>query len=423
MRLRFLCFLSLLTTGFVLGGCSSFTIVKPSQGQSVTTQPVSVDITWNDSNMASIQLTVDGVDQTGSFTFTDLKNTAGTVIGREAKHDFNFQLGQHTVGASGTYYFLYTQNASATTTFTVSAPPPPPPTISSLSKDYGPSGTSVTIAGTNFSTTCSNNTIKFGGVPVPAANVSTNCSSTAISFTVPTSASFGSNNVTVSANNTASNTSAFRVVSAAGNFTEITADIENRTASTLCTTGSVKLNICSGTNCSQPTYPLTASFTTSGGAAIGQPLGFHANGTGTTGIGGAGFSLCTVGVVLDADTHSNGTSAQAMGIQFLDLVSKRLFPNSGEYFFNYGAGNVSYVPRIFRSPDGTILIVATVSTTGPSKLTAAVIDQGNPNAPANTNCTSTNATNAFLASVTASNTGNKVNISLAGTTCSAIALH
>jgi VCBS repeat-containing protein len=411
MRLRLLCLLSFVAASFVLGGCSSFKIVTPVDGSTNVTAPVNADITWNDSNMTAIHFTVDGADQTGAFTITN------TATGGEAKSTLALQPGQHTVGASGTYKFIYTQNATALSTFKVSGPVVPTPTISSLTPNMGPKNTTVKITGTNFSANCADNTITFGTGSAVATGP---CSSTVINFTVPAQASFGSNNVTVTVQNVKSAAAAFTVAREPGVFVEITSDIENHIASTQCSTGAAKLNICTGVNCSAPTFPFTASFTNSTGTAIGQPMGFHLNGTGTSGIGGAGFSLCTVGVVLDADTHTNGTSAQAMGIQFLDLSTKQLFPLGG-YFFNYGApNNASYVPRIFRSPDGTILIVATASTIGPSTLTAAVIDQANPSTPANTTCTATSATPAFSASITASNT---VSISLSGTACNAITIH
>lgn len=412
MRLRLFFFLSLAATAFLLGGCSSFKIVSPVDGATNVTAPVHAGITWNDSNMTAIHFTVDGADQTGAFAVTN------TSTGGEAMSTLALSPGQHIVGASGDYYFLYTQHASATSTFTVPQPTVPAPTISSLTPASGPKGTVVTIAGANFSATCSDNTVAIGNATVqPNAP----CSSTSINFNVPAQANFGSNNVTVAVQAAKSAPANFTVFRTAGPFVEITTDIEGKTASTQCSTAAAKLNICSGANCSAPTFPFTASFTNSTGTAIGQPLGFHKNGTGTSGIGGAGFSLCSVGVVLDADTHSNGSSSLAMGIQFLDLATGHLFPLSGQYFFNYGApNNASYVPRIFRSPDGTILIVATASPIGPSSLTAAVIDQVNPNQPANTTCTSTAATNAFLASITSTNT---VSISLAGTTCGAITIH
>ena len=411
MRLRVMCLLSLVAASFLLGGCSSFKIVTPADGSTNVTAPVNADITWNDSNMTAIHFTVDGVDKTGAFTISN------TATGGEAKTTLALQPGQHTVGATGNYQFIYAQTATALSTFTVSGPVVPTPTISSLTPNIGPKGTTVKITGTNFSANCGDNTIAFG---TGSATATAPCTATELNFSVPAQASFGSNNVTVTVQNVKSAAAAFTVARAPGLFVEITADIENNITSKPCSTGATKLNVCAGTNCSAPTYPYTASFTTSGNAAIGQPLGYHKNGTGTSGIGGAGFSLCTVGVVLDADTHSNGTSAQAMGIQFLDLSSGHLFPLSG-YFFNYGApNNASYVPRIFRSPDGTILIVATASTIGPSTLTAAVVDQANPNTPANTTCTSMSANANFSASITASNT---VSISLAGTNCSAIAIH
>jgi ligand-binding sensor domain-containing protein len=67
------------------------------------------------------------------------------------------------------------------------------PTITSLSLASGPVGTSVTIAGTNFSTTASNNLVKFNGV---SATV-TASTATSITTTVPTGATSGTISVVV----------------------------------------------------------------------------------------------------------------------------------------------------------------------------------------------------------------------------------
>ena len=57
----------------------------------------------------------------------------------------------------------------------------PPPTISSFSPTSGPSGTTVTITGTNFNTTASNNIVWFGAVQATV----TAATSTSLSVTVP----------------------------------------------------------------------------------------------------------------------------------------------------------------------------------------------------------------------------------------------
>lgn len=179
-------------------------------------------------------------------------------------------------------------------------------------------------------------------------------------------------------------------------------------------TQAVRLTVCSGVNCEAPTDPYTATFNrVAGDAQIGQPMGFYKNNARVSNLGGAGFSLCNVGAVLDGDTSS--LSPQLMGIQFLDLATGRAFAPGGYYFFSYvtPSGNAPYVPRIFRSPDGTILIVVTASSIGPTELTAAGLDQVNPGNP-DQSCQSQSASNAFSASITASN---QISASLAGTAC------
>ncbi len=67
------------------------------------------------------------------------------------------------------------------------------PTISSFSPASGPVGTTVTIAGSNFSTTPSNNIVFFGGVRATV----TNATSTSLSVTVPMGATYQPISVTV----------------------------------------------------------------------------------------------------------------------------------------------------------------------------------------------------------------------------------
>lgn len=66
-------------------------------------------------------------------------------------------------------------------------PATPPPTITRFSPASGTEGTSVTITGTNFSTTASGNTVKFNGTP---ATVSA-ATATSLTVNVPTGVSTG----------------------------------------------------------------------------------------------------------------------------------------------------------------------------------------------------------------------------------------
>jgi gliding motility-associated-like protein len=83
------------------------------------------------------------------------------------------------------------------------------PTITSLTPSSGPIGTTVTITGTNFSTTPANNTVKFNGT----TSVVTASTATSITTTVPAGATTGKVSVTVGGN-TAISTNDFTVTSA-----------------------------------------------------------------------------------------------------------------------------------------------------------------------------------------------------------------
>jgi hypothetical protein len=88
-------------------------------------------------------------------------------------------------------------------TFTVTTLPPP--TITSLTPNTGPTGTSVVIAGTNFGTAQNTSTVKFNGVPASV----TSWSPTSITATVPPTAMTGP--VIVTVNGVASNSNTFTV--------------------------------------------------------------------------------------------------------------------------------------------------------------------------------------------------------------------
>ncbi len=306
---------------------------------------------------------------------------------------------------------------SATSNFTLNIGSAP--TISSVSPTAQSRGGSVTISGANFDTTCANDNVTIGGV---AAIPTAPCLAASLKVTVPAGAGFEPNpgQLTVTTGAGTSNVS-FVVARQAGAFTEITSSIEGKVSGQTCSNGTVQVQVCSS-NCGSSSPYVATYKKVSGGAQIGQPIAFYENNSShfLSGLGGAGFSACALGVVLDGDTNVTGASAQWMGIIFLDLTSGNPLP---EYYFNYydpaGTGaNNSYQPRILRSPDSTILILASASTIGPSALTAAVFDQANPHGGVQT-CQSSNISNTVSASITASN---QVSVSLAGTACT-IAIH
>jgi gliding motility-associated-like protein len=90
-----------------------------------------------------------------------------------------------------------------TSDFTVTAPLP---TITSFTPASGPVGTTVTITGTNFSTTAANNTVAFNGT----TSIVTASTATSITTTVPVGATTGKISVTVGTN-TATSTNDFTV--------------------------------------------------------------------------------------------------------------------------------------------------------------------------------------------------------------------
>lgn len=86
------------------------------------------------------------------------------------------------------------------------------PTITSFTPASGPVGTSVTITGTNFSTTPANNTVRFNGMLATVIN----SSATTINTTVPAGATTGTITVTV-AGNTATSATSFTVTTGTSN--------------------------------------------------------------------------------------------------------------------------------------------------------------------------------------------------------------
>ena len=79
----------------------------------------------------------------------------------------------------------------------------PAPTISSFSPTSGAEGISVTITGTNFSTTAGNNAVKFNGT---TATITGTPTATSITATVPTGATTGAITVTVAGQTATSST-------------------------------------------------------------------------------------------------------------------------------------------------------------------------------------------------------------------------
>jgi hypothetical protein len=353
---------------------STFTVVGPGFSLSApaitvtrgTSKALTISVSPSGGFTGPVAVTIAGLPTGVTATPAAFTLASGTLMGTTMiAASATAPLGSTTPSLSGTSGSI--SSPPATFNLTVAAPSP---TIASAAPSSQSRGGTVVITGTNFDPVCANNSVVVG----TASATPTACSATSITFAVPATAPFGATTVKVITNGVSSTTLPFRVTRAAGPFVEITADISGQTTNRTCTPGgTIKVEVCS--NCGYAA-PFAATFkTVANNAAIGSTIEFHKNSAGVAGLGGAGFSLCTSGIVLDGD--ASAYQAQLMNLQFRQLPSGTPFL-MGTLPFNYGtpSGTASYVPRILRSADGTIIMVVTASSIGPSELTATFIDQG-----------------------------------------------
>jgi len=206
-----------------------------------------------------------------------------------------------------------------------------------------------------------------------------------------------------------SNSLAFTTARQAGNFVEITSDIVGQVLSRTFSAGTIKVDVCPP-NC--PGYVTGAHVAflkkISNNAIIGAPITFFKNNPRVAGLGGVGFNLCHTGIVLDG----NATSylPQLMAFKMINLTTGA---QSSAYSFNFvtPARNTSYNPRIFRSPDGTIILYMTPANIGPAQLTAGFVDTAK-----SFTVIKQIAINAIYGIINAAVTSdNKINFSFAGT--------
>jgi Carboxypeptidase regulatory-like domain/IPT/TIG domain len=190
--------------------------------------------------------------------------------------------------------------------------PTPAPSISNLSPNNGPVGTSVTITGTNFNATQGTSTVTFNGVSATP----TNWSATSISVPVPSSATTGP--VVVTVNSQASNGSTFTVKPNINNLSPTTGSTGTAVTITGTTFGSTQ-----GT--STVTFNGTAATPTSWNAtSIAAPVPSGAT-TGPVVVtvnsqasNGATFTISTTGSITGTITRSsdnapiNGALVEAM---------------------------------------------------------------------------------------------------------------
>jgi gliding motility-associated-like protein len=138
-------------------------------------------------------------NNTVKFNGTTATATASTTTNITTTVPAGASTGKITVTVGG-------NTATSATNFTVTAPLP---TITSFTPASGPIGTTVTITGTNFSSTPANNTVKFNGTTAVASASTT----TSITTTVPVGATTGTITVTVGGN-TATSATNFTVTAA-----------------------------------------------------------------------------------------------------------------------------------------------------------------------------------------------------------------
>jgi len=305
------------------------------------------------------------------------------------------------------------------------------PSISGVTPTMRPTGGSVTIAGSGFDPVCAMNTVTIGGATVAP----TTCApaGTSLSIVVPSQASYGSTQIAVSVAGLTSNAVAFTVSREPGAFVDITDDVSNQIASgRTCTGGpggSVRLDV-SGTSPFSASYVrLTTPPATAGAIAFKKDtplITAYPGGAGEViqNLGGAGFSLCRLGVVLDADARAD--AQRVLAVRLLDLqTGTKGTPYGFDYYSPAGQQGNTYLytrsaPTIFRSQDGTIILVEHPSTTAINRVAIGVIDATRLGQPGQLiRIVETSATQAGFASAQL-NASNQIVVTVAGTTYPAI---
>jgi gliding motility-associated-like protein len=174
------------------------------------------------------------------------------------------------------------------------------PTISSFTPTSGPTGTTVTITGTNFSTSPANNTVQFNGTTA----VVTASTATSITTSVPSGATTGTITVTV-AGNTATSASNFTVTAGP------VININIQPSSTAVCNGVTTSFTTAATGTTNITYQWQFSTTVAGTYTdIANGSGYSNVATAslaviTSGNFGAGFYRCKINGDLAANVFSN----------------------------------------------------------------------------------------------------------------------
>lgn len=173
----------------------------------VGTDKIEVDVT----DAASTRAT--DVGATGSITKATPGSLLKVKVGEKAGNTT-----QYTFAINPTPITL-TNNATTNVTITAT---PTPVTITSLTPGFGVLGTTVTIAGSGFSTLASNNTVKFGSTTATISSV--NVTGTSMDVIVPAGVS-GSQSVTVKVGSQTSAASNFEVVPVISSLDTVTGTV------------------------------------------------------------------------------------------------------------------------------------------------------------------------------------------------------
>lgn len=346
------------------------------QSFSLTVAPDPANLTKGGSQKLTI-----GVSRQGGFTSavnTSFLNLPSGVSANPATQTISGNSGTSTLSASTsatsgqfTSAVMGTSGSlTAQKNFQIKIATPPNPRISSVTPNVQQKGGTIIITGTDFDSNCANNVVKLGGVPTTP----TVCSSTSLTVQVPQQAGFGPTQLMVTSGGRSSNSTAFTVARQFGNFVEITNGIVSQRSTRICSTGAVRVDVCAPNCPGYVTGAYVAFFKkTSNNANIGSPITFFKDNPRVGTLGGVGFSLCDIGIVLNA--NATVSMSQLMSFNFLNLDTGANFQAS-PYGFNWVTpSGASYSPRIFRSPDGTIILVITPANLAPSQLTAGFVDK------------------------------------------------
>lgn len=318
-------------------------------GLSLTTNPTSLKLAKNSSAPVAVIASSGCGGGTVNVTFPTLPpgvTATPSTLTITSSATTNIQAsasaptGKYTVPVSGTAGSL-----SASTSFSIDLGTP---TVTSVTPNVQVKGGTLTIAGSGFDPLCTLNLVTLGGVNVTPSICSP--AGTSVSIQIPPQANYGATQTIVTVGGLLSNSVPLTIARDPGNF--VTANVvsqlsSNRTCSNANgSAGNVSVQVAQlGTNSYRATYKLA-------GAVVGSAINFAPDNpaASASNYGGAGFSLCAAGLVLDAGLRK---------LNLLNFDTGAVTVNT--FFFLTPTGNF-VGPQIFRSPDGTIILFLTAGS-------------------------------------------------------------